>query len=371
VIVSDAQLLGGAEPTGAEFSEREEKFVAPLTFRTPDEILGMQFDDSDNIAGDRLIAKGQSATILGPPGVGKSRLAMQLAAFQILQRRFLGIEMYGEPLRWLFLQGENSNRRLQTDLAAIKAFSRNQWPEVNNRLILHTLETDEDSFLNLDNPANSGRIASAIEEYKPDVTVWDVLNEFAVGDLNKDHDMRITCQLLSRLAKQGNPDRATIVLHHALTGKAGASKATGYDRASFGRNSKVLQAWTRAAINVSPGSPDNNNVLVLSCGKCSNGKEFAPFAAKLNPATMIYELDSLFDLSAWEAEVAGKKSEGAKVTLERVAELCREPMAKVKLSKAIIDDTGCTRGYAYKRIDSAVRAKTIHHNKVNDTYLRK
>jgi hypothetical protein len=370
-IVSDPKLLAGARELGAEFPEREEKFVVPLTFRSPDEILGMEFDESDNIMGDRLLAKGQSATLLGPPGAGKSRLVLQMAGFQILQKRFLGFDMHGEPLRWLFIQGENSNRRLQKDLLPIKKWAGDYWPEISSRLTIHTLETDDDSFLNIDNPMNSGRLAAAIEEYRPDITVWDVLNEFATGDLNKDKDMRLTCQLLSMLAKAGNVNRATIVLHHALTGRAGASKATGYDRSSFGRNSKVLQAWTRAAINISPGAPDNNDTLVLSCGKCSNGREFAPFAARLNPSTMIYEIDSTFDLSAWESEVMGKRSEEIKVTVQTVAELCKEPMKKPALVKAIINETGCGRSYAYRIIGKALTAKKLHHNKVDDNYLGK
>jgi len=35
----------------------------------------------------------------------------------------------------------------------------------------------------------------------------------------------------------------------------------------YGRNSKVLHAWTRGQINLAPMSEDNNDVLALSCGK--------------------------------------------------------------------------------------------------------
>ncbi len=41
-----------------------------LTIRKPDAILALQLDLDDNIIGDRLLAKSQTLTILGPGGVG-------------------------------------------------------------------------------------------------------------------------------------------------------------------------------------------------------------------------------------------------------------------------------------------------------------
>ena len=98
-----------------------------LTIRKPSEILAMEFDDSDRILGDRLLAKGQSMTILGAGGIGKSRLALQLATACLTGKRFLGLETRGEGLRWLFIQGENSNLRLKQDLEAVYRWAGSQW----------------------------------------------------------------------------------------------------------------------------------------------------------------------------------------------------------------------------------------------------
>jgi RecA-family ATPase len=245
-------------------SEHQRQAASRLTIRKPDEILAMEFDDSDRILGDRLLAKGQSMTILGVGGIGKSRLVLQLAVACITGKRFIALDTHAENLRWLFLQGENSNRRLQEDLAAMEKWAGVQWPEVNARIDIHTLEKEDDAFLNLDDPENVVRIRSAITDYNPDVVVFDTLNCFGIGELSKDQDMRETCQRFSRIAKHDNPERATVVSHHAITGKSGAAKASGYDRASFGRNSKVLHAWTRGQINVAPHSPDDNSILVFT-----------------------------------------------------------------------------------------------------------
>lgn len=340
-----------------------------LSIRRPDEILAMRFDEADCILGDRLLAKGQPMTILGAGGLGKSRLAHQLAACQIIGRPFLGLQTHGQPLKWLFLQGENSNRRLQDDLNALRALAAKNWPTVNEFLRFHTLEKDHDGFLNLDSPATIARISDALSVHSPDVVVFDTLNCFAIGDPNKDADMRETCHAISRLTKQGNPARSSVVLHHALTGRAGASRATGYDRASFGRNSKVLQAWTRGQINVAPGSGEDNESLVLSCGKCSNGREFPPFAARLNPETMIYEVDHSFDLAGWQHEVSGTK-ENRNVSVGLVADLCTEAMSKAALVKAIMQETGCGKTIAYRQIGRAEREKMLRKNPSTKAYVK-
>jgi hypothetical protein len=163
-----------------------------------------------------------------------------------------------------------------------------------------------------------------------------------------------------------------VVLHHALTGKVGASKATGFDRASFGRNSKTLHAWTRAQINLAPVDPDSNDRLIVACGKCSNGREFSTFAIRLNPETMVYEVDSTVDVSQWEQDVTGAKDTKPLMNSDRVRELCSVGgSTKTALAKAVIEDCGCYRGSAYRYIARTERAKKISFNKTSENYFRK
>jgi hypothetical protein len=354
--------LADASRRMLESHSRQSANGSSLTIRAPDELLSMAFDESDCIVGDRLIAAGQSMVITGAGGLGKSRLALQLPVATITSRPFVGFETHRPELRWLILQAENSNRRLQEDLAALKRWAgSDSWPRVNQQLSIHTLEADADGFMSLDDLSAQRRIADAIAGTTPDVVIFDSLYNFAIGDLNKDEDMGATLLALSRLTKAGNPARVPIVLHHALTGKAGAMRATGYDRASFGRNSKVLHSWARAQINIAPGSPDSNDLLVLTCGKCSNGKEFSPTAIHLNQETMIYEPAPDFDLAAWQADVSGKK-EGPLMTPDRVRDLCGLPMTKAELSHAIREDCGCARQVSYRYIKAAEKRDRIRWN---------
>ena len=345
---------------------------AGLTVRTPDEILAQPQDPHDNILGDRLLAKGQSLTLLGPGGIGKSRIVLQWAAASIAGKPFIGLETHGQGLRWLVFQVENANRRLQSDLKHLREAYRADWATINERLAIHTLETDRDGWLSLDAEENQFAIAETIAANAPDVIVFDPLNQFAIGDPNKDQDMAATCQAITRLCRKGNPQRAISILHHTITGRAGAAKSFGMERAGYGRNSKVLQAWTRGQINLAPISEDDNDLLAVLCGKCSNGKEFPPFAVRLNPETMLYEVAPDVDMDAWRADVAGSKSNGPIMTPSKVRELCHVGgMDKAQLAKAVTEDCGCYRGSAYRYIAQAEKAKLITQRKSDELYFRK
>lgn len=368
-LITSIQIL--PEPDVPGYKDESQPRI--LTLRRPDELLAQQFDDSDIVLGDRLLAKGQPLVIAAQGGTGKSRLALQMVAAIAAGRKFLAFETGGHDMRWLILQTENSNRRLQQDLARIKAWLGDDWPRFAERVVFHTIENDDDGFVSLDSPENQVVIGKAIESARPDGVVIDPLNDFAAGDLNKDADMKNTLQTLSRLCRRGNPLRALIVLHHSLTGKAGAVRATGYDRSSFARNSKTLHAWTRGQINLAPVDADNNDRLIVACGKCSNGREFPAFGVRLD-AGMIYECDPTVDVAAWQSELSGKAGSlemSPQMVAEVVAELCKDTGApkKPRLVKALREETGCSQPGAYKAIGRAERARTIHYTKATKTYV--
>jgi hypothetical protein len=342
-----------------------------LTIKSLSEILASSHDDSDMILGDRLIAQGQSCVLAGASGLGKSRLALQMACALACGGDFLGFVNHAGPLKVLMLQTENSERRLKMDVDRLEDHYHCEWETISQNLRVMTPFNDNDYLLNLDDVANVSRIGDTVERENPDVLFLDPLNVFAAGDLNTDSDMRETCRVIGEIGRRGNPDRAVIVLHHALTGKAGAVKATGYDRTSFGRNSKVLLAWSRAQINLAPADPDSNDRLAVICGKNSNGPEFAPFGVNLNSATMIYGLDPDFDLEGWKSEIAGRTSSGPRVSTAEVVEILGTArLAKPELIKALMDEMGCGKSKAYALVAKAEREGLISRCEREKTYRR-
>jgi hypothetical protein len=323
-----------------------------LTVRSPDEILALPSDPTENLLGARLLTKGGQLVIAGAGGVGKSRLAMQLAVSVIAGRDFLGLPTYGRGLRWLIIQAENDNTRLKTDLAFLRDWLGDDWAFTQTKLRIHTLETERDTMLTLEDETTATSIRRLLDQEKPDVVVWDSLYSFASGDLNKDQDMRASLSRLHQISRHGNPKRAIVVLHHATTGKAGAAKAAGLDRASFGRNSKVLHSWARGQINVAPLSVDDNDLLAVVCGKASNGREFQPFAARLNEGRMIYVLAPEVNVhEAIEDAQAGKNPN--RITDQLVADLA-SGQTLAGLMRAVQTKVGCSRSGAHKAIKRAI-----------------
>lgn len=283
----------------------------PLSARNIAQILAYLLDDSDLILSNGYLCKSERTVWLGQGGIGKSRLAVQLAICCVLGLDFLGVPTKGKGLRWLFLQTENGMRRLKADLEHMRqAYSESDWQIVCEHIVFHTLESDEDGIILLNDPDHFARAEELVLRVGADIIVVDPLRDSHGGELNSDQEMTVATRNLTKLAKVGGrTDRGLLVLHHALTGKAGAGKVMGYDRASFGRNSKALHGWTRAQVNIAPGSADNSDVLVIASGKNNNFKEFAPFAIELDPRTMTYHLKPDFDMAAWQSEITGTKKE--------------------------------------------------------------
>ncbi|MES2597427.1 MAG: AAA family ATPase [Verrucomicrobiota bacterium] len=328
---------GGAEVNGHVAPRLQPPALKPLTVRSIEEIMAYQPDDADLILADGYLCKGERTVWLGQGGLGKSRLSIQLACCCTLGRDFLGVESRGEGQRWLFLQTENGMRRLKYDLDHMsQAYSKAEWSHIKEHVYFHTLEGDEDGVILLNEDTHFNRAAELISRVKADVVVIDPLRDSHGGDLNGDQEMTCATRNLTRLAKEGGrTDRALLVLHHALTGKAGAGKATGFDRSSFGRNSKVLQGWTRAQINIAPGSPDNSNVLVIASGKNNNFKEFSPFAVELDERTMTYHLKEDFDVEAWQAEISGTKTARNKTEDDVIRALLQDAGGRMEKKKLI------------------------------------
>jgi protein gp37 len=329
-----------------------------ISMRSPSEIISMEFNPDDRYVLDGIFSKGQPMTLIGPGGVGKSRLLLQLAAAMVTGKDFIGIQMPERRLRWLFLQTENSNSRLKSDLLKIKEWiGPERWPEIEECFLIHTLENDRDIFLNLDDEGNRRRLEAVIKQTAADVVVFDPLSAFAKGSMNSDSTIRAVCKAITELSRGGNPDCSIIVVHHALTGKAGAKKATGMDRTSFGKGSKELHSWTRGQINVAPRSGDDPRKLIISCGKNSDGAEFVPFGVRLDVTTMIYELDPEFEQ---ETETERQFGDERKPSPQSVLRLVEEkPMKRPQLIEAVMDRFGCGKSSAYTLISTALDDRLV------------
>jgi AAA domain/DnaB-like helicase N terminal domain len=371
-------IAGDVTPVAAErrlrdlnnASQLPETRRRPLSTRTIAEIRAMKFDPADFILANGYATAGDLTAMCGAGGVGKSRLTMQFALCCRSGRDFLGWPTNGRNLRFLFLQTENSCRRLQADLEKMMtAFTPKERAHIDAGIFFHTLEGDDDGFLALDHE-NKQRVEAVITEIRPDVVVFDPLRDFSFEDLNSDKFMGETLRDILHVTKRGNPKRLPFVIHHAITGKAGVQKITGWDRSSFGRNSKVLLMIARAVINVGPAKQNDNNTLIVGSGKCNNAPEFETFAARLSFDTMLYTRDDDFDIEAWQQEVASAKNTQKPPVQEALRELLKpgREYDKSQIATLIMNDKGVASATAYRWIDQATAGKTLRFNKTIKTY---
>jgi hypothetical protein len=313
------------------------------TFRDSEEILSMQFPAGDILLSNGYLAKGDSIVFCGAPSIGKSRLSNQLAIYCALGWPFLGWETNAMDVKWLFLQTENGNKRLQAHLSAMLAnLTIPQRQMVKDAISWHTLETEADGIMFLSSEHAVAGVREAVQKRNPGVVVFDPLRDFGVGDLNTDLDMGATLSAISRITREGNPKRIPFINHHALTGKAGMAKAVGFERSGFSRNSKVLTGWTRAQINLAPYQPDTNEVLVVSSGKANNAVEFEAFVIALDTDPGTYHRDDSYDLDEWRERVGADNSKAQKGTIADVVKFVErvglDGIAKPRLVKLIVDE---------------------------------
>lgn len=328
----------------------------PLTLRTLGEMEAYVPPKGDLILGNGFLVKGERTTLLGQGGIGKSRLALQLALCCCAGEPFLEWPTDGRHLKWLFLQTENGNRRLQQDLVKMRSgFNDDAWEIIQRHICFHTLEGEGDGIILIDRLEDFERASDAIVRCEADVVVIDPLRDVHSGNLNDDAEMTNACRNISQLMRAGGrTDRACLVLHHARTGRTGITKTTGYDRSDFGRNSKVLHGWTRAQINLAPGSPDDCELLVMASGKNNNFKEFKPLAIRLDPETLLYEVDSTFDLDAWKEGVDGTRR-GGSATEQDVLAALDEGGGRVE-KKVLVQKTCDRTGCGSRKVETLLRS---------------
>jgi hypothetical protein len=350
-----------------------------LSFRSPEEILAMPQNPHANFLGDRLLGIAQQLVIAGIGGIGKSRMVLQLLVALILECVWCGFETHhtrGKP--WMLVQTQNGTNRLQTDWQSLKKWAGRDWSLVDKNLKVHTLETDRDLMLHLSDPMNVDDLESAIREFNPIGVAYDPLVDFSVGDLSKDVDMAATCSVIGRVSRAGNPERAIIVATHAITGLAGMKKAFGFESAGFGRNSKVLQTWARAFINIVPANEDYS-VLVLTCGKNNDGKMFEHFAIRRTDE-MIYEVDAEFDVPSFREQLERPKKTRATFSAQIVADMDwpkpagggeRGKLDKKQLIAAVVEETNCSPSTAYRFVDAVVHQGLIRYSKLTKIYAKK
>lgn len=260
----------------------------------------------ENGFGDTLIDDGADAAVVGPPGVGKSRLALQLALSQITSQPWGGLPTKWPPRKWLYVGNENSVRRQKADLCAMaKSLTPATRILVAENLFLHVQQERDDHAISMAESANKWRLT--IENLRPDCIIVDPFEALLEnGDANDSADVRRSMNQLGSMLREVSPGGVVIYVHHARTGAIAAAGALGLDGNNYAKGSKTFTGIVRTQINVCPASLDDPSRVAITCGKANDCRPFETSGLVLNNDTRSYESDPDFDAEDLAAILQGK-----------------------------------------------------------------
>lgn len=225
-------------------------------------------NDPNRLLGARWLCRGGSALLVGPSGVGKSSLTMQVACLLATGSPIFGIPVV-RPLKVLVVQAENDEGDLAEMLAGVRdglnlgEFADDAEVALLKRNLVFVRDTTHTGARFVD------AAHRLIERHKPDIVFLDPLLSFVGGDISKQ-------EVCSAFLREGlNPiAEATgvcwICVHH--TGKPPNDKKTANagwqssDWAYSGIGSSELTNWARAALTLRQTGPGVFQLMLAKRG---------------------------------------------------------------------------------------------------------
>jgi hypothetical protein len=190
-------MIASAE--GGETKKRDPK----IRFRTPKQIVNYEPPENELLIGDSHIVKGRVFVIGGPPGIGKSRSATELAMCGVTGNPWFGLPVH-TPFKTMIIQNENGPRRLMHEYR-----ERANIEQANDSIWV----SEPPPFgLSFGDNAFVEDLQESIDIFKPDLVIIDPWNAVASGDAQRDYAEAFN-RILSVLPKGNDKPALGIVAH--------------------------------------------------------------------------------------------------------------------------------------------------------------
>lgn len=340
----DAVAVDAGEGVADETTPR------PYAVRAWDELTRIHLEPPLMIWGGWTM--GALCIVFGQGGLGKSRLALNIARNQVLGLPFAGMDTAPRPLRHLFMGSENSIHRLQHDVRRMSAgLSAEQVALLGEHIRMATLEGPEDTFISM-NAMNAARWQATLEAWPPDVLWVDPWGDVLEGEANSDEDARATISNLRRLLRKVKPEAGLCILAHSRTGANNIAQAMGYDSANFGKGSKALYSAARCVWNLAPGDESEHPPLVMVHAKSNDSRKHPPLAVRLDDESMTYSVEDGFSMEQWQADLSaaarGRRGpkKGAALSEDEAVEVLGDDARTSAEVHQLLRDKGTTRDAA-------------------------
>ena len=338
------------EAAKAGEAEADETTPRPYAVRAWDALARMILESPLMIWGGWVL--GALCVVFGQGGLGKSRLALNIARNQVLGLPFAGLPTAPRPLRHLMMGSENSIHRLQHDVRRMSAgLSAEQVALLGEHIRMATLEGPEDTYISM-TVTNAARWQATLEAWPPDVLWVDPWGDVLEGEANSDEDARATISNLRRLLRKVKPEAGLCILAHSRTGANNILQATGYDAANFGKGSKALYSAARCVWNLAPGDESENPPLVMVHAKSNDSRKHPPLAVRLDDESMTYSVEEGFSLEQWQAELSARArgrhgpKRGPTMTEEQAFEALGDKVVTITEVHQLLRGKGATRDEA-------------------------
>jgi len=211
----------------------------------------MTWDDIDNIPEAQHIISGLEigsvGSIIAPGGLGKSYLALSIAASLGSKKDIVGLKTDNKTYKTCYLSAEESIKELaKRSRSLLSLFENSDQERIKSNVHIFSLAGKSPSLLNKNGIRNLDWVKFVkAEAAKVDLIIIDTLNKFHRGDENSVADVTELTELLFEIGNQCNC--AVLVLHHA--NKLSQQQGTTSDQ-SASRGSSALTDNVRFQLNL-------------------------------------------------------------------------------------------------------------------------
>lgn len=333
--VIDPLAPNGTSANGSQkTSEAQPDDAPPFRVWTLGRLKKEEEPEGWNLVGDYHVTRGSITVLSGSAGIGKS--------FATLMLGIQGAKGTGEWLGYkinrrfktLIIQAENSLLRMIMDAKRVEMPE-----ELDDHVKL--LEFDWGS-ISLGDLKMVTALRKLIEEFEPDLVIFDPFNQFAGDDKAKEcKEAMDAIKHVLDAAKE--PPACIIVAHHRKKREGDAHK--GRQLADLIAGSYLMQSNPRCVLCYVPFNPadENDNRVVVLCPKKNNGKHKGP-ATAWTLCEHGFEPVPDFDYKAWQDGGNEAREQKTKIRLEHLQAVFADgPLTRAELGKKLESLTGAGR----------------------------
>jgi hypothetical protein len=308
--------------------EGAEKTAETLNSKIPPRSLrDMRVNRSEELLKDRFLCKGGGMLLVGPTGVGKSSLSMQLVIAWALGRDCFGITPV-RPLTTLLIQAENDDGDIAEQRDGVLAgmgLTDDEKKEVFGRILVVSENTKSgDAFII--------RFHELLEEVRPDMVIVDPALAYIGGDVSAQKDVGpFLRNKLNPIIKKYQV--GLVVVHHTnkpLRGKEKDNWKT-VDFAYLGAGSAEWANWSRAIVCLQGTSEYGKFVLIagkrgqrLRWVDESGGKAYVKGLSHSEPGTICWREIPMSEITQDDDKKISTEQKMANLWLSVGEELTKE-----------------------------------------------